>query len=102
MRWLSSESTNPDWNKRNLTSTAGAVSLSFLAAYIPKGQAQYTSYVVRTVTAANSSAKATQAAADSGGTTQTLSTGEYIYTFATKAAGFNANASHRIGIYGNR
>ena len=28
---------------------------------------------------------ATQAAADSGGTTQTVSTGEYIYTFATKA-----------------
>jgi len=82
--------------------TPGAVSLSFLAAYIPKGQEQYTSYIVRMATAP-SGATATQAAADSGGTTQTLSTGEYIYTFATKApSGFDATATHRVGIYGSR
>ncbi len=82
--------------------TPGAISLSFLAAYIPKGQSQYTSYIVRTVTAP-SGASATQSAADSGGTTQTVTTGEYIYTFATKAPpGFDANATHRIGIYGSR
>ena len=83
--------------------TPGPVSLSFLTAYIPQGQEQYTSYVVRTVTAASGGATATQAAADSGGTTQTVSTGEYIYTFSTKApAGFDASATHRIGIYGSR
>jgi len=82
--------------------TPGSISLSFLAAYIPKGQEQYKSYVVRTATAPNG-ATATQAAADSGGTTQTVSTGEYLYTFATKApAGFDATATHRIGIYGSR
>jgi OmcA/MtrC family decaheme c-type cytochrome len=82
--------------------TPGAVSLSFLAAYIPKGQEQYTSYIVRTATAP-SGATATQAAADSGGTTQTVSTGEYTYTFATRApSGFDAAAAHRIGIYGSR
>ena len=82
--------------------TPGSISLSFLAAYIPKGQEQYTSYVVRTATAP-SGTTATQAAADSGGTTKTVSTGEYIYTFSTKASsGFDATATHRIGIYGSR
>ncbi len=83
--------------------TPGAVAVSFLAAYIPKGQAQYTSYITRTATAATGGATATQAAADSGGTTQTVALGEYVYTFHTKApAGFDATATHRIGIYGSR
>ena len=83
--------------------TPGPVTLSFLAAYIPSGQAQYTSYITRVATAATGGATATQATADSGGTTQTVSTGEYIYTFTTVApSGFNANATHRIGIYGSR
>jgi OmcA/MtrC family decaheme c-type cytochrome len=87
---------------RSGVTTPGPISLSFLAAYIPKGQAQYTSYIVRTATAP-SGATATQAAADSGGTTQTVATGEYVYTFATKApSGFDATATHRIGIYGSR
>ena len=87
---------------RSGVTTPGSISLSFLAAYIPKGQEQYTSYVVRTASAP-SGATATQAAADSGGTTQTVSTGEYVYTFSTKApSGFDASATHRIGIYGSR
>jgi OmcA/MtrC family decaheme c-type cytochrome len=82
--------------------TPGPISLSFLAAYIPRGQSQYTSYVVRNVTAP-SGATATQAAADSGGTTQTVAVGEYIYTFATKApSGFDATLTNRVGIYGSR
>jgi OmcA/MtrC family decaheme c-type cytochrome len=87
---------------RSGVTTPGSISVSFLAAYIPKGQEQYTSYVVKTATAP-SGATATQAAADSGGTTQTVSTGEYIYTFSTKApSGFDPTATHRIGIYGSR
>ena len=83
--------------------TPGAVAPSFLAAYIPKGQAQYTSYITRTATAATGGATATQAAADSGGTTQTVALGEYVYTFHTKAAaGFDPTATHRIGIYSSR
>ncbi len=82
--------------------TPGPISVSFVAAYIPKGQAQYTSYVVRTATAP-SGGTATQAAADSGGTTQTIATGEYVYSFSTKASsGFDASATNRIGIYGSR
>ncbi len=83
--------------------TPGPVTLSFLAAYIPKGQEQYTSYIVRTATAASGGATATQAAADSGGTTTTVATGDYIYTYGTKApAGFDPTDTNRIGIYGSR
>jgi OmcA/MtrC family decaheme c-type cytochrome len=82
--------------------TPGPISVSFLAAYILSGQRQYTSYVVKTATAP-SGTTATQAAADSGGTTQTVAVGEYVYTFATKApSGFDGTATHRIGIYGSR
>jgi OmcA/MtrC family decaheme c-type cytochrome len=83
--------------------TPGPVTLSFLAAYIASGQAQYTSYISRMSTAATGGATATQAAADSGGTTQTVATGEYIYTFHTLApSGFNPSLTNRIGIYGSR
>ncbi|MGB9455163.1 MAG: OmcA/MtrC family decaheme c-type cytochrome [Bryobacteraceae bacterium] len=83
--------------------TPGPVSASFLAAYIPAGQAQFASYIIRTVSAVTGSATGTQASGDSGGTTQTVATGEYIYTFKTKApAGFNASLTNRIGIYGSR
>ena len=83
--------------------TPGPISLSFLAAYIPKGQEQYTSYIVRMATAVSGGATATQATGDSGGTTTTVATGEYVYTYSTKApAGFDATATNRIGIYGSR
>jgi OmcA/MtrC family decaheme c-type cytochrome len=83
--------------------TPGTISLSFLAAYIPAGQAQYSSYITKSVAAATGTATAIQATSDSGGTTQTVSTGEYIYTYkATAPAGFNANLTNRIGIYGSR
>src|SRR6185437_6957243 len=82
----------------------GVVSLSFVIGYIPKGQEQYSSYIVRPVASTTGNGvTATQAAADSGGTTQTAATGQYIYTFATKApTDFDATATHRAGIYGNR
>jgi len=84
-------------------STPGPVSTSFLIAYIPKGQEQYTNYITRTVTAASGGATATQPTSDSGGTYATVNTGEYTYTFATKLpAGFDQTATHRVGIYGSR
>lgn len=83
--------------------TPGPVSLSFVAAYIPKEQAQYVSYVTRQETDTASGRTTVQATADSGGATQTVATGEYIYTFKSKApAGFDATATNRIGIYGSR
>jgi OmcA/MtrC family decaheme c-type cytochrome len=83
--------------------TPGVVAPKFLAAYIPAGQEEYASYIVTTATAVTGGATATQPAGDSGGTTTTVATGEYVYTFAAKApAGFNPSLTNRIGIYGSR
>ncbi len=83
--------------------TPGAVSTSLVAAYIPKGQTQFLSYGTRQRASTDGRVTVTQAAADSGGTYQQVADGEYVYTFATKApAGWDATATHRLGIYGNR
>jgi len=92
---------------RDGITTPGAVSTSFIAAYIPKGQSQFFSYTTRTQTSPITKVSAIQAGADSGGTYKSLGDGEYIYTFATKAKGQNNAAwdntlTHRIGIYGSR
>ncbi|MBZ5727699.1 MAG: OmcA/MtrC family decaheme c-type cytochrome [Acidobacteriia bacterium] len=87
--------------------TPGAVSVSFVAAYIPKGQTQYWSFATRPQTSPITKVTANQAGTDSGGTTQTVAVGEYIYTFKTKAAAqgggaFDPTATHRVGVYGSR
>jgi OmcA/MtrC family decaheme c-type cytochrome len=83
--------------------TPGAISPRFLAAYIPKGQTQFASYNVSTVSAVQGSATGTQAGGDSGGTTSTVAVGEYIYTFKTKApSGFDPTLTNRVGVYGSR
>jgi OmcA/MtrC family decaheme c-type cytochrome len=84
--------------------TPGAVSTSFIAAYIPKGQTQYVAYTTRTQGPSPITGKtAIQAGTDSGGTYEKVSDGVYNYTFRTKApAGFDATATHTIGLYGNR
>jgi OmcA/MtrC family decaheme c-type cytochrome len=83
--------------------TPGAVSVSFLAAYVPKGRTEFVSYATRARTSVDGKNTVTQAAADSGGTTQQVGDGEYLYTFKTKApAGWDPAATHRVGIYGNR
>ena len=83
--------------------TPGAVSLSLIAATIKNGETQYTSYTTRSASSSISNLTVTQAAADSGGSFQKAADGEYIYTFKTKApAGFDAAATHSIGVYGSR
>jgi OmcA/MtrC family decaheme c-type cytochrome len=83
--------------------TPGAVSVSFLIAYIPKGQSQFSSYITKVATAATGSATATQASGDSGGTTTVVATGEYIYTFKTTVPStYDPTATHRVGLYGSR
>jgi OmcA/MtrC family decaheme c-type cytochrome len=87
--------------------TPGAVSVSLLCAYIPKGQTQFVSYTTRTETSPITKVTAIQAASDSGGTTKQVADGEFLYTFKTKAAGANnaawdPTATHRVGIYGSR
>jgi OmcA/MtrC family decaheme c-type cytochrome len=87
--------------------TPGAVSVSFIAAYIPKGQTQFFAYTTRTQTSPITKVTAIQAGADSGGTTKQIADGEYVYTFKTKAAGpgttpWDPTLTHRVGIYGSR
>ena len=87
--------------------TPGAVSVSFLCAYIPKGQTQFYDYNTRVQTSPITKASANQASTDSGGTTKQVADGEFVYTFKTKAAGANGTAwdptaTHRVGIYGSR
>jgi OmcA/MtrC family decaheme c-type cytochrome len=82
--------------------TPGAVSLSFVAAYIPKGQLQYTAYTTRAASGPVIPST-NQAATDSGGTFTTGNPGQYTYTFKTKApSGFDASVTHSIGIFGSR
>ncbi len=83
--------------------TPGTVSLSFIAAYIPKDQEEYTAYTTRSVTSSITGTTAVQAGTDSGGTLTALATGDYQYTFKTKApAGFDKTATHTIGAYASR
>ncbi|MCX6593655.1 MAG: OmcA/MtrC family decaheme c-type cytochrome [Acidobacteria bacterium] len=82
--------------------TPGPVSLSFVAAYLPRGQAQYVSYTTRQATGAVSGT-VTQAASDAGGAFTQLADGKYRYRFNTKApATADRNVTHTIGVYGNR
>ncbi len=82
--------------------TPGNINLSFVAAVLPNGQEQYTAYTTRTATG-TVLASTQQAGADSGGTSMPVGPGQYTYTFHTKApSGFDATATHTIGIYGNR
>src|ERR1700694_4174269 len=83
--------------------TAGAVSISLVGATIPKGQEQYVSYTTRVQTSPITKVSATQAAADSGGSFAKNDIGDYTYTFKTRApSGFDASATHTIGVYGSR
>ena len=81
----------------------GAISPSFLVAYVPKGQTQFTSYVTRQRSSTDGKITVTQATTDSGGVQTQVGDGEYVYTYATKLPkGYDPTATHRVGVYGNR
>jgi hypothetical protein len=83
--------------------TPGAVSTSFILARIPAGQKQYVAYTTRTQTSPITGVSAVQAGTDSGGTYEKNDIGDYTYTFRTKLpAGYDATATHTVGLYGNR
>jgi OmcA/MtrC family decaheme c-type cytochrome len=82
--------------------TPGAVSASFVAAVLPNGISDYTTYTTSAATGAVL-ASTEQPSADSGGVSTSLGSGQYQYVFHTKApSGFDATATHTIGIYGSR
>ena len=66
--------------------TPGPVSISFVAAFLPKDQKVYRAYTTRVQTSPITKVSATQAAGDTGGTwVKNTEEGEYTYTFATRA-----------------
>jgi len=81
--------------------TPGTISLSFLAATIPQGQEQYSSYITKAATG-KVIASVNQPAADSGGTTAQVGPGQYTYTYKALATGFDPTATSTVGIYGSR
>ncbi len=81
--------------------TPGTISLSYVAAVLPNAQEDYTTYTTRTATG-TVIPTTQQPGADSGGTVTATGVG-YQYVFHTKApTGFDATATHTIGIYGSR
>lgn len=87
--------------------TPGAVSTSFILAYLPpttKGEVtDYVAYTTRTVTSPITGVKAVQAGADSGGSYTQVGDGTYTYKFGTVLpANYNTAATHTIGMYGRR
>jgi OmcA/MtrC family decaheme c-type cytochrome len=83
--------------------TPGAVSTSFVAAYIPKRQSQYTAYTTRTQTSPITHVSAVQGGTDSGGTYQQLSDGVYTYTFKTALPpNYDQTVTHTVALYGQR
>lgn len=83
--------------------TPGVVSTSFIAAYIPKNQSQYTAYTTRVQTSPINGDKAVQAGTDSGGTYAQVGDGLYTYTFKTALPpNFDRTVTHTVALYGSR
>jgi OmcA/MtrC family decaheme c-type cytochrome len=83
--------------------TPGAVTVTFLVAYVPKGQKQFTSYITRQRASTDGKNTVTQATGESNGLQTPVADGEYLYTFAAKLPKeYDPTATHRVGIYGNR
>jgi OmcA/MtrC family decaheme c-type cytochrome len=87
----------------------GAVSTSFILAYLPpttKGEVtDYVAYTTRTQTSPITGVKAVQAGTDSGGTytPSGLNDGVYTYKFATALpATYITTATHTLGVYATR
>ena len=92
---------------RDGITTPGAISISCVAAYIPRGQTQYVSYTTRTKTSTFPSTvgkQAIQAATDNpAGTWTRTADGAYTYVFRTKApTSFDKTATHSIGCQASR
>ena len=84
-------------------STPGSVSLSFMVAYIPQGQTQYTAYNTRPQTSPINGVTANQAGTDSGGTYDDNGNGNYTYNFKTVLPkGYETGSTHTVGAWGSR
>jgi len=83
--------------------TPGAISLAFVAAYIPKGQEQYVAYTTASATGKALGTITRPSFETSGGTNTQVSPGQYQYTFKAQApAGFDATATTTVAVNGIR
>ncbi|MGB7762079.1 MAG: OmcA/MtrC family decaheme c-type cytochrome [Bryobacteraceae bacterium] len=82
--------------------TPGAVSLAYVAAYIPKGQEQYVAYTTES-SAGKALGTITRPFFELGGAATQVGPGQYQYTFNAQApAGFDATATTTVAVDGNR
>jgi OmcA/MtrC family decaheme c-type cytochrome len=82
--------------------TPGVVSLAYVAAYIPKGQAQYVAYTTSQATGAVLGT-ITRPDFELGGTAKQIGPGQYQYTFMAQVpAGFDPTVTTTVAVDGNR
>jgi OmcA/MtrC family decaheme c-type cytochrome len=80
----------------------GAVSLAYVASYIPKGQEQYVAYTTAQATGA-ALGTITRPDFELGGKATQVGPGQYQYTFIAKApAGFDPTVTTTVAVDGNR
>ncbi len=83
--------------------TAGPISLTYFAAYIPKGQEQYVSYTTATATGAALGTVTRPTFEEGGGAVKSLGNGQYQYTMLSQApAGFDPTVTTTVAVVGSR
>ena len=88
---------------RSGNDTPGAVSTSFILAYIPEQKESYVSYTSRVQTSPITGDSAEQASTDSGGTYTDLGDGTYRYKFGTVLPeNYDIDTTHTLGVYARR
>ncbi|HLY19359.1 MAG TPA: OmcA/MtrC family decaheme c-type cytochrome [Bryobacteraceae bacterium] len=84
------------------TTTPGAVSLAYVAAYIPKGQQQYTALTTGSATG-TALGTITRPDFEFGAPPKQVGPGQYTYTFQAKApAGFDPTLTYTVATDGSR
>jgi OmcA/MtrC family decaheme c-type cytochrome len=83
--------------------TPGAISITYIASYIPKGQEQYVAYVTASATGKALGTVTRPGFEIGGGTLTTLGPGQYQYVYKAMApAGFDATATTTVGLVAAR
>jgi len=82
--------------------TPGAISMTFIASYIPKGQEQYVAYTTASATG-KALGTVTRPDFEIGGPGTSVGPGQYQYTFQAQApAGFDPTVTTTIAVNGTR
>ena len=83
--------------------TPGAITMTYFASYIPKGQEQYVAYTTAQATGAKLGTVTRPTFEEGGGTLTSLGNGQYQYVYKAQApAGFDPTATTTVGLVGSR